>query len=40
MHHEYVHVFMEVSKLFNKLTITVDAQNVSFLLLNKVQVSC
>jgi hypothetical protein len=33
------HAFFKVNKLFKKLTITVDAQNASLLLLNKLEVS-
>jgi hypothetical protein len=37
-HYKHVHTFLKVNKLFNKLTITRDAQNIFLLLLNKDKV--
>jgi hypothetical protein len=34
-----INTFLKVNKLFKELAITVDAQSVSLLLLNKVKVS-
>jgi hypothetical protein len=38
LHYKHAHVFLKVNKLFKRLNITVDAQNVSILLLNTFQV--
>jgi hypothetical protein len=39
VHCKHVCAFLKVNTLFKGLTITVDAQNVSLLLLNTLQVS-
>jgi hypothetical protein len=37
-HYKHIHVFLKVNKLFKRLIITEDAQNVSLLFLNMLQV--
>jgi hypothetical protein len=39
MHYKHMCAFLKVKTLFKRLTITVDAQNVSLLLLNKLHIT-